>query len=267
MRQSVRALGWTIIISMIILFTFLSTAVYSLSQILFEQNIRVEDFQIDFEEDIMRLSSPVYINNTSYYDIDELIITSDIKDVDGGIITSKSTDLDKIEKGTDKRANHDISLNLTSLIIDNVQLLFNDSRLTIHLQIGLKYAYALEFTIETNTTIPWGAPLNNLNITDYSPPTFNGSHLIVNFTFGFENNSFLEISGDLNIEVYNELGEYVGSGEETIIVPPGSELRDPSEIAVQLDDPLKYTGSGDIVVNFDLHQTGHTFELGRMSYG
>jgi hypothetical protein len=252
---------------MIILFAFLSTAVYSLSQILFEQNIRLEDFQLNFEENTMRLSTPVYINNTSYYDIDEFIITSEIKDTDGWIITSNSTNLNKIEKGTDKQANHEISLNLTGLILDNIQLLFNNSSLNVHLQIGLKYAYALEFIIETNTTIPWGAPLNNLNFTDYSPPSFNGTHLIVNFTIELENNSFFEISGDLNIGVYNELGEYVGSGKKTIIVPPGSELRDPTEIAIQLDEPLKYTGSGNIVVNFELLQTGYAFEIGRIPYG
>lgn len=70
MRQSIRALGWTITISMLILFAFLATAVYSVFQtVVMEQGIKFGEFQSHPSNDTFVLSIPITVNNTGYYDI------------------------------------------------------------------------------------------------------------------------------------------------------------------------------------------------------
>ena len=81
MRQSIRALGWTIAISMLILFAFLATAFYSVyTTIATGEGIGLGGLQTGFQNDEVVFSMPININNTGYYDMTEFTIASEFKD-------------------------------------------------------------------------------------------------------------------------------------------------------------------------------------------
>ena len=75
MRQSIRALGWTVTIIVILTVLFLGSAMYSLFQTLMNQGFGFGSFQLSTLEDGIVLSLPLYVNNTSYYDISTLNLT------------------------------------------------------------------------------------------------------------------------------------------------------------------------------------------------
>lgn len=270
MRQSIRALGWTITISMLILFAFLATAAYSLFQtVVMEQGIRFGDFQSRPSDDTFVLSIPITVNNTGYYDMTNFNITTVLKDFNGTTLLANSTLIDKIERGSSESRVHNLSLSLVDMLSNMTYLLFNDTEFKIDLSVGFGYAYALSFHLSVmNTSMHWKAPLN-FTVTEVTPSGFNGTHLTLDVFLELENHTSLDIVGNLYLKIYNEAGGYIGSGVGIGIVnvPSHSEFSGLSTIVIEIDSPLNYTGKGYIEVYFELPMVDYTLELGRFSYG
>jgi hypothetical protein len=268
-RQSIRALGWTITISMLILFAFLATVVYSVFQtVVMEQGIKVGEFQSYFSNNTVLLSIPVTVNNTGYYDMTGFNITTTLKDFNGTTLIANSTFIEKIGKGSVESRSHNLSLTLANILSNMTYLLFDDTEFKIDLSIGFRCAYALSLRLTVmNTSMPWGAPLHGLNITEVRLSSFNGTHLILDAFLELENRSFFDIVGSLRLNVYNESGGYIGSGIGIVNVPSHSSFSDTLMIPIEIENPLNYTGKGNVDVYFELPVVAYTFELGRFSYG
>jgi hypothetical protein len=147
-------------------------------------------------------------------------------------------------------------------------LLFRDTEFILDFSIVFKYAYILGFQLSLmNMSIPWGAPLYSLNLTEVGPPSFNGTHLLTDITLEVENHSFLDIYGNLTLRVYNEMEGYLGSGRGLVCVPSGSRLSEPIEIVIKIEDPSRYTGEGYVEAYLELPMIDHSFELRRVDYG
>jgi hypothetical protein len=269
MRQSIRALGWTITICMILLFVFLVTAVYSAFQtVLMAQGLGLDQFQISFSDSGLVLSMPMTINNTGYYDMSDFKITTTLKDYNGTTLTAKSTIIEEIKKGSTEFRLHNLSLSLTDILSNMTYLLFHDTEFKMDFSIGFKYAYTLSFQLGMmNMSMPWEAPLYGLNVTDLDPSSFNGTHLLADITLGVENHSFFDIAGNLTLKVYNEMEGYLGSGIGLVHVPSGSRFSERIETVIEIVDPLGYTGEGYVEGYLELPMIDHSFELGRLDYG
>ena len=87
---------------------------------------------------------------------------------------------------------------------------------------------------------------------------------LIDVYLGFENHAPFNVAGTLGLEVYNDEGEYIGSGTQVINVPPGTAFSEP--VTVHVEDPLKYTGSGYILISFESPTLGF-LNLGRINYG
>lgn len=269
MRQSIRALGWTITISMLILFAFLATVVYSVFQtVVMEQGIRFGEFQSHSSNNTFVLSIPITVNNTGYYDMTDFNTTTTLKDFNGTALITNSTFVEKIGKGSTESRLHNLSLSLVDILSNMTYLLFNDTEFKIDFSIGFRYAYALSFHLAMmNTSMPWGAPLYGLTLMEVRSSGFNGTHLILDVFLEFENHSFFDLVGNLYLKVYNESGEDIGSEIEKVSVPSNSMLSSPCTIAVEIENLLNYTGRGTIEVSFELSIVAYTLELGGFSYG
>ena len=263
MRQSIRALGWTTTISMLLLFAFLATSVYSMIQtVLINQGIGLGgEPQISFSNETLTLSFPLSVNNTGCYDMSELNVTTVLLDPQGGVISKASTFVERVPRGSAIMRQHNMSLSLTD-ILSYVTDLTQDTELNMSLSLGLRYAEALAFQVAMmNLSIPWGAPLYNFSITEMRP-FFNGTHYLP--FVEFENHAFFDVEGTVHINVYNDKGEYIGSGDKTIHVQAGYGYSDFIEVVIE--DPLKFTGSGYVEISFESPIFGH-FDLGRIYYG
>jgi len=269
MRQSIRALGWAITLSTLILFLFLATAFFSLFQtIMMGQGIGFGGFQTSFSNNRLILSVPITVNNTGYYDINDFKLTTALKAYDGTTLLTNSTVIEEIKRGSAETRQHSLSMNLTDILSDMTYLLFNDTEFKIDFSVGFRYAHALSFQLAMmNTSMHWGAPLYGLNLTEVSSPSFNGTHLSTDLNLQLENHSFLDMFMNLSLKIYNEKGKYVGSGKELIHVPPGSRLNEPIKIVIETENPDDFTGRGYVEVYLELPMIDYSFELGRIDYG
>jgi len=268
-RQSIRALGWTITISTLILFAFLATAAYSVFQtIVMKQGIRVGEFQSHFSNNTFVLSIPITVNNTGYYDITDFNTTTTLKGFNETVLITNSTFIEKIETGSAESRLHNLSIRLIDILSNMTYLLFNDTELKIDLSVGFTYAYALSFHLAVmNTSMPWRAPLYGFALTEVRLSGFNGTHVILDIFLELENRSYFDIIGNLHFELYNEVGGYIGSGMRPINVSSHSSFSDTLTITIEIENPSNYTGKGSVEVYFELPIVAYTLELGSFSYG
>jgi len=268
-RQSIRAIGWTVTISTLILFTFLASAVYSIVQIaLLDQGIRMGDLQTEFKDASLKLSMPISINNTGYYEINEFRITTTLEEEDGGLIATNTTVMTGIKRGESRSEMHILSLNFNDLLSKMNYLLFNDTEIKLLISVGFKYAYALEFQISmANLSIPWGAPFYGLSLKELDLRGSNGTHLFLELSLDFENHFFSDIGGPMYLIVYNEDGEQIGEGIGFLHVPSGGRPKESIPIIVTLTRPESFTGRGYVDVSFQFPISKNPIELGRIEYG
>jgi hypothetical protein len=268
MKQGIRALNWTIIISMILVIIYLATALYSVTELfLFNQSLMFEDFHFQVTEDALTISTPIAFNNTGYYDINQFQITTILVDDTGTVLYETNTTTKDIPPQGTVDLQHTLSLNFVDLITTRQDLLFTDSVFNLTLQFTLQYAYALGFDVEIqDTALPWDAPLAQLNISS-GIPTGNGTHVLLNITLEADNHSLFDLNGSLIFEMYNEQAEYIGQGTEIVAFPSGSPITMPLEIAVLLENPGAFTGRGRISVSFTTPQITQPIEIWREEYG
>ncbi len=269
MRQSIRALGWTITISLLLLLVFLATAFYSVYQTLgASRDIGFGEFQHSFLDGKVVLSMPITVNNTGYYGMTEFNVTTTLKDHSGMTLATNSTEIPEIGTGQNESTLLNMSLGLADLLSNMTNLLFNDTELSLDFAISFRYAYAFGLQISMgNMSIPWGAPLYGLDLKEAGPPDFNGTHLQMNVTLEVENHSFLDIAGTVNFRVYNEEGKRIGSGRVLLHVPSNSRLSGPIQVTSEIESPLDFTGKGYLEAYLDLPIIDGSLELGRLDYG
>jgi len=269
MRQSIRALGWAITISMLIVFAFLVTAVYSVFQsVLMEQGIKLGGFQKSFSNNTFVFSVPITVNNTGYFDINDFNISAVLKDANGTTLTASSIFVPEIKKGSAETRLYNLSMNLADILSNMEYLLFNDTEFKIDFSVGFRYAKALGFELAMrNASMPWGAPLCGLTLRGLQISSFNTTHILVNLYLEFKNHSFFDIVGNLLLKVYNETGGYIGSGMASVNVSSNSTLSGPIPATISMENPLNFTGRGSIEVFLDLPTYNYTLRMGSVSYG
>jgi len=268
-RQSIRALGWVVTLSTLILFAFLASAVYSIFQIaIMNQGIRMGDLQTEFKNGSLTLSMPITINNTGYYEINELKITTTLEDQDGRLIATNTTTITGIKRGESRSEVHVLSLNFDEVLSEMKHLLFNDTEIKLLISVGFRYAYALGFQLSmSNLSMPWGAPLYGLELKELNVLGSNGTHIFLELILDFENLFFSDIGGPLYLTVYNENGEQIGEGMGLLYVPAGGRPEEPIPVIVALTHPEFFTGRGYADVSFQLPISKQPIELGRIEYG
>jgi hypothetical protein len=268
MKQGIRALNVTIIISMILVIIYLATALYSVTELfLFNQSFTFEDFEFDVSDDALTISTPITFNNTGYYDINRFQITTILVDDMDELINETSTVAKDISPHERVDLQHGLALDFIDLISTRQDLLLTDTVFNLTVQFNLRYAYALEFEVEIqDTELPWGAPLAQLNIISNNP-TINSTHLLLNMTLSASNHAPCDLNGSLIFEIYNEQGEYIGRGTELVSFFAQSDVTLPLEIAAIVEHPGAFTGRGRITVSFTAPQLTQPIEIWREMYG
>ena len=267
MRQSIRALGWTVTISTIILFLFLVTAFYSAVQTIMTQGITISGFQTRFSDGSLILSVPITVNNTGYYDITDFTVKTILTDANGTVLVEESTVMPEVRRGETASTTHNLTMNVLQILSNMTHLLFHDSSFNMTLAIRFRYAHAFSFQVAMkNMSMPWGAPLKDLTVKNVTLTGFNGTFLYMKIALELKNNAFFDIGGILRLKVYDETGKLLGSGTGPVHVPHGGSLTEPVEAMIEIEDPLSFTGKGYVEVSLELPMMDQTFDLGRIEY-
>ena len=240
-RQALRALGWITTILWISVMAFGFTVAYSVT------NLRADigHPQILLSNGLITITLPFFINNTGFYDISELSVTTSMKDYNGSLLSTSTTLVPVIPPDSAVEKIHNVSISLDYLTQNLSYMLLNDGDLIVDARIAMTLAHAIPLWISTDMTIRWGAPLYNFSIGEIS---FN---LITQKTIvplSFENHSPFSINGTMRLEIYNGNNEWLGSGTTQVIVPPNSVYKDKIEVSV---DVSKLTEKGNILLYFE----------------
>ena len=156
MRQSIRVLGWTITIASLLTFAFLGLSIYSLFQLVMEQGIAPGESSVNISNGDYVISLPFLVNNTSYFDITKLEITTIIKDPEGGVISQSTTSSGIIPSGSSTNISHYISIDLNKMIEKNL----TDANILMDTIMDLRYANIIGFSVTmANVSIPWDASI------------------------------------------------------------------------------------------------------------
>jgi hypothetical protein len=241
MKQAIKVLSLAVKILWVLVIIFSITAVYSAT------NLRVGfgESKTFFSDGIISLSIPLFINNTGFYEIADLNITTYIGSCDNKTVSTSSTLVSTIPPSHNIQKTHNITLDIENLTRELPHLAFNDSVLDVHTFVALKFANVIPIQISTNATMPWGAPLYNFFIGEIS---FEHTQNRLVVPLSFENHAVFSINGTMRFEVYNSENEQVSTAEVMIDVLPGLGFEDVAEIVV---DPSKLTHEGQVQVFFE----------------
>jgi len=237
MRQAIRALGWATTVLWIFVFIFMGTVFYSLA-----------NFGVGFSQSRtfpsnngLMMSLPLYVNNTGYYDISELNLTTYVTDLNGTLVSASTTYVPSISRGTSIKQAHNISISLNEFVPKNLTyLFFNDSVLNVDTLVILKFAQTIHFQMSTNTTVPWGAPLYNFSVEEIF---CNLTDRTLTVPIDFENHSSFDLNGTIRLYVYDDKNEQIGYREITVIATSHSGYEEQIEVPV---NPSKRTKSGQV---------------------
>jgi hypothetical protein len=245
MRYVVRALGWATKIIWILMIFFAATSVYS------ALNVRMGFGQPQAfpSSGCMIISVPLFINNTGLYDLSELNMTVIAKDCNKSLISTSTTFVPSIPRGSSIDTAHNVSMSLDEITSKLQNYLCNDSVFNLDLSLKLNFARAIPFQVSTNMTMPWGAPLYNFSIGQISYNFLNLTHQEAIIPISFENHSpYFDVDGTMRVEIYNDNAtandgdELLGFSTLNLNVPSHSGYDGQVETIV---DVSKITGSGE----------------------
>ena len=246
MKPAIRALGIATTIIWIFLIAFSVTAVYSVMNL----GIGFGEAQFFPSSEGVVLSLPFFINNSGYYDIYELNITTRIKDSNGTFLTVSETFVPLVSTGSNVEAAHNISIELSD-VMERIELIFSDSFFVFDTFVTLNFAHIVPVQLSMNMTVPWGAPFSDVSVGEISVDSFNSTHVRVVVPLSFENHSFFDITGTMQLEMYNDMDELVTSGETSLDVQSQNTYNEQVDMYLSLADVSKLTESGRVHLIFE----------------
>lgn len=222
MRQSIRALGWATKILWIATMVFMVTSLYSPLKLILERQIEIGSPQTSFSNGTIAVSLPFFINNTGFYDISDLNVTTSVADYNGTLVSTSTTFVQNIPRGGSVNETHRMTTNLDEIISKNLTyLLFNDTTFNLNASVGLKIAHVIPLQVSIAMNMSWEAPLYNFSIKEKSHSPYNTTHSKVVVLLSFNNTSPYDWDDwTIIFELYNNEG-CMGSGNTTVNVSPG----------------------------------------------
>ena len=250
MRQSIRALGWAGKILWIAIAAFMVTSLYSPLKLILEKQIDIGSPQPSFSNGTMTVSIPFFVNNTGFYEISDLKVTTSATDCNSTLISTSTTSVENIPRGGSVNETHAISVSIDDVMSKNLTyLLISDAAIILDVSVGLKIAHVLPLKVSTSVNMSWGAPFCNasMRIADFPEP-YNSTHYRITAWSSFENHSPFDVNGTLRLEIFNKREEFIGLWFGEVSAPSGGEYSEKVTIYVK---PSKFSGAGEVHVYFE----------------
>lgn len=233
-------MGWIITFLWIITFILPVSVAFSLLRIAEGRNVGIQEPTFSFLDGNLSVNMPFYINNTGFYDLSDIGLNVKLGRENKTII-ALSEKLPDVPAGRTVNGSLSFSKNLTEVLLNNRELLTNDTELDVNVSLGFRVAYTIAFNVAMRFPTSWGAPFYNLRLGEPSFQPLNQTHWNAAVPISFENHAYYPVSWPLLIELYNSRNESIGSIFRDLNVPPGEAFQDVFEVAV---DPSKITPNG-----------------------
>jgi hypothetical protein len=231
MRIPIRMISIATTFFWIFLIVFLVSAVYS-----------AKDVRFDFGEPQIGLTSdnkilfsmPITVDNKGYYNIGCFNVTTEISDREGFMITRASTFIPVIEKNRRVMATHNLTMDINDLLQNSQDYLFNDTELEVREIVSVKLAEVIPVQASTNLSMPWGAPLYNFTLGENEYAGFNGTHMTATIPISFENHASFDLTGSIQMRMYDSTDTLVSEGQTTIETPQNTQYHGHIELNVPI---------------------------------
>lgn len=248
MKIAIRMLTVVTIIFWIVILFFCVTAVYSVMNL----GVNLGEVQMLPSSKGITFSIPLSINNSGYYELADLNLTTRVTDLNGTVLDLTETFVPSIPQGTNINESHTIPIDLDTIMsMDQVPLLLNDSSFNVEVFAGLNFARTIPVQLSTNLTIPWGAPLAHFSVGTISVSPYNSTHSEASIPVSFENHAILDITGTLKLEFYDNSDKQIASTINTISVPSQQSYADRLLVYPKQQDTSELTDTGNVHVFFE----------------
>lgn len=251
-------LGWTTnIVGLLVLVLMVPIGYSIFSMFMSGQAIGFSEPEFELGEEGLSISFPFQINNTGYFTISDVVITTNISDYKGALVSRDRVVIPLVPEGSVSRDALELELGIDNMLSEELNhLLFRDSELSVDVSARFTYAHLITFGIQLpNQTFPWGAPLHNLSFGELTSPTsYNGTHYRVSLPISFESNLPLNL-GTVRLELLNDKRDRISKTTVEAGVPMGgySEL----EMFVKGQDLDRLTRTGHIRLYFTISGSTH----------
>ena len=248
MNISIRMLKIVSIILWIIIVFFSITLVLSVMNL----GINLGEVKISPLENGIEVLLPFSIENNGYYEISDLNITSRSTESSGKILDISETIISSISQGKNVSDSHQIVIDFDSILaLDSESFLVDDNEFNIEIFAGLNFAKSLPVQLSTNTSIPWGAPFANLTIGEFNFSPQNLTHVRAELPVSFENHAIFDLSGILEIELFNNLDELLTNGEVIFNIPSNGNFSDMCLMTLRRSDVPEAISNGFLHMIFE----------------
>ncbi len=213
LKQFVRTMRWPLVSYRIILVIF-SIAIMIISVLCIypvaAQDITVEpqqeSFNWDVDEDEIKASGIVWVNNSGYFDLEDISIDMQLSTLNELYINS-TKNIDEIAVGEDRRVKLNLSKD-TDEIPDKIKrhLINNQTEVNFIVDVKGRYSYSLvKFDIEFNDILNWEGLINDIQFR-YQDGTVEQKDdgLIVEFPVDVNTKDMLDGKINVNVSMYNE---------------------------------------------------------------
>ncbi len=176
-------------------------------------------------------------------------ITATVTDHDQSLLSTSTTFVPLIPRGSSIDTAHNVSLSLDDVAFKAQSYMFNDTGFNVDLSAKLNFAHAIPFQISMNMTVPWGAPLYNFSTGQISYNFLNFTHQEAVVPISFENHSpYFSVDGFIEVEIYNDNAELLGLSTSDLNVP--SHSSHDGQVAIVVDIS-RITGRGEVHFYFE----------------
>jgi hypothetical protein len=236
----------------IFLIAFFASAVYSVKDV----NFSFGDPQMSVNANNETIFSlPVSIANNGFYDIGSFNVSTEIFDKQGFTIASGSMLIPTISKNDVVNATHSMTIDVSTLLQQDQNYLFNDTDIRIYEIVSMEIADVIPVQASTNLSMPWGAPLYNFDVGGAQYIAYNATHTRVVVPMSFENHAFFDLSGSIRIRMYNDAEAVIARTRTNIDIPPYSPYQGSLELYVPVAD-MTQSGHFDIYFRTSLFNYG-----------
>ncbi|UCG36714.1 MAG: hypothetical protein JSV64_00060 [Candidatus Bathyarchaeota archaeon] len=206
MNVPLRALSWAVRFFWIIAIAFAVTCVYSATLV----NVDFGEPRSSHSGDDITLTVPIEFENDGYFNIADLNVTTVIEDSTGNQVSKGSSHWPQISHQRNVTILHNMSFCFDDLLTQE-EYLFDDSDLALRSSISFNYADLIPFGFETNTSLPWGAPLSDFTVNTPRYDSHNVTHLRMTVPISFHNRSpYIDVTGEMRVEVFSNRYERLG---------------------------------------------------------
>jgi len=236
MRITIQMIGIATTFFWAFLIIFSVSAIYSLKDV--RLNYGQPQTELT-ESNEMLFSLPVALVNEGYYDLDKFNISTRVSDKQGLTTAEGFTFIPLIRKGATVNITHNMTLNITEILRDHQDFLFNDTELQAKATVTMTAAQVIPIQVSSNLSIPWGAPLYNLTL---GSPVFSilgvpdfAAQYKVTIPISFDNHAFFDLEGIVQAKLYNDTNAAIAEGEIDIKTPQHSQYHGNLELNIPVN--------------------------------